>query len=119
MKMSCEDGIELLAAAGILPDCIYVDASHHYDMVLQDLTMCLKYFPDARICGDDWGDLLPPPTHTHTHMLATVAGGCCPACPMCSCHVTMMLARPHRLPASGTSGDRRGSHTQHPDPCRG
>ena len=72
MKMSCEDGIELLAAAGILPDCIYVDASHHYDMVLQDLTMCLKYFPDARICGDDWGDLLPPPTHTHTH-----AGYCC------------------------------------------
>ncbi len=54
MKMCCKDGIELLAAAGIVPDCIYVDASHHYDDVLQDLAMCLERFPSARICGDDW-----------------------------------------------------------------
>jgi hypothetical protein len=40
--------------AGIVPDCIYVDASHHYEDVLQDLTMCLQRFPHARICGDDW-----------------------------------------------------------------
>ena len=29
-------------------------ASHHYEMVLQDLTMCIQRFPNARICGDDW-----------------------------------------------------------------
>jgi hypothetical protein len=54
MKMCCKDGIEMLAKAGIVPDCIYVDASHHYEDVLQDLSMCLERFPGARICGDDW-----------------------------------------------------------------
>ena len=39
---------------GIVPEVIYVDASHHYEDVLQDLSMCLARFPNARICGDDW-----------------------------------------------------------------
>ena len=54
LKMSTVEGIELLAKAGIVPEAIYVDASHHYKDVIQELTLCLKHFPDAAVCGDDW-----------------------------------------------------------------
>ena len=54
LKMSTVDGIELLAKSGIVPEAVYVDASHHYEDVIQELTLCLKYWPDAQICGDDW-----------------------------------------------------------------
>ena len=60
LKMSTVEGIELLAKAGIVPEAIYVDASHHYKDVIQELTLCLKYFPDAAVCGDDW-DCEPRP----------------------------------------------------------
>ena len=60
LKMSTVEGIELLAKAGIVPEAIYVDASHHYKDVIQELTLCLKHFPDAAVCGDDW-DCEPRP----------------------------------------------------------
>ena len=52
--MSTVDGIELLAKSGIVPEAVYVDASHHYEDVIQELTLCLKYWPKTQICGDDW-----------------------------------------------------------------
>ena len=55
LKMSTVEGIELLAKAGIVPEAIYVDASHHYKDVIQELTLCLKHFPDAAVCGDHGG----------------------------------------------------------------
>ena len=54
LKMSTVEGIELLAKSGVVPEAIYVDASHHYDDVIQELTLCLKHWPDAQICGDDY-----------------------------------------------------------------
>jgi hypothetical protein len=36
-------------------DFIYIDASHQYEDVYTDLSMAYNYFPDAFICGDDWG----------------------------------------------------------------
>jgi hypothetical protein len=54
LKMSTVDGINLLASRGVVPEAIYVDASHHYDDVIEELTLCLKYWPDAQICGDDY-----------------------------------------------------------------
>lgn len=74
MKMCCKDAIELLARAGIVPDTIYVDASHHYDDVLQDITMCLQRFPSARICGDDWDY---PPVQRAAVDAAAPLGTCC------------------------------------------
>lgn len=54
MKMSTVDGIKLLASRGVVPEAIYVDASHHYEDVIEELTLCLKHWPDAQICGDDY-----------------------------------------------------------------
>jgi hypothetical protein len=54
LKMSTVEGIELLAKCGVVPEAIYVDASHHYEDVIQELTLCLKFWPDAQICGDDY-----------------------------------------------------------------
>ena len=31
------------------PELVYVDASHHYEDVLQDLRMCLAHFPGAQV----------------------------------------------------------------------
>jgi len=38
----------------IMPDFIYVDASHQYEDVLNDLQTAYDLFPNALICGDDW-----------------------------------------------------------------
>jgi hypothetical protein len=54
LKMTTFQGIELLHRHNIVPEAIYVDASHHYDDVIKELTLCRKYFPQAEICGDDW-----------------------------------------------------------------
>jgi hypothetical protein len=33
----------------VAPEVVYVDASHHYEDVLQDLRMCLAHFPGAQV----------------------------------------------------------------------
>ncbi|CAM9860575.1 unnamed protein product, partial [Ectocarpus fasciculatus] len=54
MHMDAIDGLVLLKSAGVKPDLIYVDASHHYDGVYRDIKKTLELFPDAHIVGDDY-----------------------------------------------------------------
>jgi hypothetical protein len=54
MKMSTLDAIPILKEAGVRPDLIYIDASHHYEFVIKDIELCLDAFPGAIIVGDDW-----------------------------------------------------------------
>ena len=39
----------------LYPDFIYIDADHSYESVFIDLSTSFNYFPNAFICGDDWG----------------------------------------------------------------
>lgn len=54
MQMRSLDAIKILHELKIEPDLIYIDASHHYDYVVDDVTTCMDYFPNAIIVGDDW-----------------------------------------------------------------
>ena len=47
-------GLKEIWKAGATPDLIYVDASHEYEDVFVDVLLSLKFFPESRICGDDW-----------------------------------------------------------------
>jgi hypothetical protein len=44
----------MLKEIDVSPDLIYVDANHHYQPVLDDVSLCVELFPDALIVGDDW-----------------------------------------------------------------
>lgn len=57
MQMKSSEALAILRDMGIKPDLIYIDASHHYDFVVEDVTLCLRYFPDAMLVGDDWDNL--------------------------------------------------------------
>lgn len=57
MKMDTTEALLILQQLRIQPDLIYIDASHHYDYVVKDVTNCLNFFPDAIIVGDDWDNL--------------------------------------------------------------
>lgn len=48
------DGLREIYNAGLNPDLVYVDASHDYESVLQDLETIYRYFPSTMITGDDW-----------------------------------------------------------------
>lgn len=54
LKERTNDGLILLAEHKVRPDVIYVDASHEYGDVYNDILLCLSLFPDAVLCGDDW-----------------------------------------------------------------
>ena len=54
LRMISADALEKLKMLNIKPEVIYIDASHHFDYVVQDVTTCLDYFPEAIIIGDDW-----------------------------------------------------------------
>jgi predicted O-methyltransferase YrrM len=47
--------LELQKYPEIQPDFIYIDASHQYEDVYLDLSLCYNAYPNATICGDDWG----------------------------------------------------------------
>jgi hypothetical protein len=47
---SCE-ALQILKDQGVKPDLIYIDANHHFDPVVKDVTTCLNLFPDAIITG--------------------------------------------------------------------
>lgn len=57
MKMDSLEALKILHEADIVPDFIYIDASHHYDYVVKDINMCLNLFPKAIIVGDDWDNI--------------------------------------------------------------
>lgn len=48
-------GLQMVYFLGIVPDLIYVDASHDFDSVLADLEKSHSCFPSALLVGDDWG----------------------------------------------------------------
>lgn len=52
-------GIKKVGELGIVPDLVYIDASHSYDDVIQDISLCRYYWPDSQIVGDDyfWSDV--------------------------------------------------------------
>ena len=54
VHMDAIEGLELLKNAGVKPDLVYVDASHHYDGVYRDIKKTLELFPGAHIVGDDY-----------------------------------------------------------------
>mmetsp|Transcript_5259 Transcript_5259/g.5385 ORF Transcript_5259/g.5385 Transcript_5259/m.5385 type:complete len:227 (+) Transcript_5259:283-963(+) len=54
LKMKSVDALHLLKSINIQPDIIYVDANHHYEGVLEDVTACVELFPLAEMVGDDW-----------------------------------------------------------------
>jgi hypothetical protein len=54
MKMDGCEALRILHAAGVKPQLIYIDASHHYEGVVRDISTALELFPDADIVGDDW-----------------------------------------------------------------
>ncbi len=47
-------GMQMLAAAGVKPDVIYVDADHNYAAVQADLSTAWTLFPSAILVGDDY-----------------------------------------------------------------
>ena len=55
MKMTSKEALDLLKKYEIVPDLIYVDGDNRYEVVKQDITSCLNYFPSAHIVGDDYG----------------------------------------------------------------
>lgn len=65
MKTTTLQGLEELFVLGLKPDLVYIDASHNYDAVMQDLEKIYTCFLKTIICGDDWcwnnlkGDSLP------------------------------------------------------------
>ena len=54
MKMDGCNGLRLLHSINIIPDVVYIDASHHYDGVLKDITTVLELFPNVDLVGNSW-----------------------------------------------------------------
>ena len=54
LRMSTLGGMELIASLGIVPDLVYIDAGHDTKSVLDDISMALSLFPNARLVGDDF-----------------------------------------------------------------
>lgn len=48
------DGMKAIAAAGIEPDVIYIDAAHEQEPVYNDIRTALELFPTAILMGDDY-----------------------------------------------------------------
>ena len=54
VRMRTAEGLRLIAAFGLTPDLIYIDASQEYESVYADLKTAIELFPSAAIVGDDW-----------------------------------------------------------------
>ena len=54
MKMDGCEALQILKGMDVTPDLIYIDASHHYEGVMKDVSMAINLFPSAHIVGDDW-----------------------------------------------------------------
>lgn len=54
VRDSTVSGMEALAAQGVKPDVVYVDADHSYEGCLADIKAIRRLWPDAVIVGDDW-----------------------------------------------------------------
>jgi hypothetical protein len=47
-------GLAEIAAAGVVPDLVYVDSEHTCDRVSRELAFCTQHWPTATIVGDDY-----------------------------------------------------------------
>jgi hypothetical protein len=54
VRSDTTDGIAEIAALGIEPDMVYVDAGHGFDEVYLDASNAINCFPKAAIVGDDF-----------------------------------------------------------------
>ncbi|HUP23643.1 MAG TPA: class I SAM-dependent methyltransferase [Thermoanaerobaculia bacterium] len=54
VRRSTIEGLEAVAAHGVAPDVVYVDAGHEYESVLEDLETSYRLFPEAELVGDDF-----------------------------------------------------------------
>jgi len=54
VRMNTISGMHYIHDNDIVPDMIFVDASHEYEDVLKDLETANMLFPRAILCGDDW-----------------------------------------------------------------
>jgi hypothetical protein len=54
LRMDVMDGLREVAASGVIPDLIYVDANHDYDAVMAQLSLICKLFPSSIVTGDDF-----------------------------------------------------------------
>ena len=74
LKAGTIEGLKLIHSLGIHPDLIYIDASHEYDAVFQDVQTAMALFPKSTICGDDWSwdGVRQAVTENATHFQQTV-----------------------------------------------
>ncbi len=56
LRMTTGEGLRMIAAGGLKPDVISIDADHTYDAVSADLSLSHELFPHARLIGDDYDD---------------------------------------------------------------
>lgn len=54
LRATTLQGLQIIYNLGIVPDLVYVDASHDFDSVLKDLEKIYSCFPSTLIIGDDW-----------------------------------------------------------------
>lgn len=48
------EGLAEIAAAGVVPELVYVDSEHTCDRVSRELAFCTEHWPAATIVGDDY-----------------------------------------------------------------
>lgn len=54
IRKKTSEALPYLHGLNIPIDLIYVDAHHNYEAAFHDISTCLKYWPNATICGDDY-----------------------------------------------------------------
>jgi len=54
VRLTTLAALEEIHQCQIIPDLIYIDASHTYRDVYADISTSLRLFPRSVICGDDW-----------------------------------------------------------------
>ena len=48
------DGLDIVKSHDVVPDVIYIDASHTFEDCLRDIEKSYNLFPDTVLCGDDY-----------------------------------------------------------------
>ena len=54
VRMDSRDALRAVSETGVVPDLVYVDASHRYRETLDELRLIASLFPAAQVVGDDW-----------------------------------------------------------------